>query len=169
MSDDKQMIKISSYVSKHFYHRLKTLAGERKISLVRLVSIAVDNEFQKEMPFEFDSDIPTEEYIEYAFANEAGRILTYMKSFRYGAGLDILLLLRHDMAVPDRDTFLLAFRELLEKQMVKAYKPIDKKYIVYPEGYMHYKVRGTDTSKQARKKSTRYEQYQKMKKEFGDE
>lgn len=167
-SEDSQMIRVVSYVSKHIHFKLKAMAIERETSMVRLVSIAVDNEMQREKPFYFNYTIPTEQYIEFAYANEAGKILNYMNTFRNGVGLDVLLLLRYDMDIHDKETFLLAFRELIEKKMVDTYKPANKTHMVYADDYYHYRVAGTSHigKRKARKKASKYARYVRLKKEF---
>lgn len=172
MSDnDKRLKKVQSFISQYHYNKLLYWSQETKLPMSRLLSIALDKEIEKDVPFQFDMSLPRDEYVEYAYADEAGKILNFMRSQSTGMGLDLLLLLRYDIGIPDKGVFLAAFRECFEKKMLEAYRPHAPKYAPKPdENYFHYRIPGTSTKerKKVRKKASKYETYIKLKKEFGE-
>jgi hypothetical protein len=148
------------------YEKLQKFSQYHEMSISRLVAIAVDNELQKEKPFEFDLNVPDEKYVDMAYADEAGKILQFLKAYG-GMGVDMLMLVREDIGITDKRIFLLAFRELAQKGLIESYVP-KTKGPKFDRAYW----RAVDFSKQVKKpkrKATKYELYQKLKKEFGEE
>jgi hypothetical protein len=102
------------------FAKLQEISKKKNIPLARLIAIAIDNEFQKENPFEFDTTLPEAgTYEEYAFANEAGMIIRFLQKMKHGAELPILLLLRNEIGVPDKTIFLAAFKEALDLDFIR--------------------------------------------------
>lgn len=162
------MLKATTYLSKTYYKRLKDISHSRGLPMARLLMYAVERELVTERPFNFDYSLPTEEYIEYAYAEEAGKIITFMSTLRDGMGLDLLVMLRHDIGIPEKETFLLAFRECIEKEMVESFKPVNKEgRVPHADNYLHYKVKKNKGSK-LDKEAKEYAKYQKLKKKYGD-
>lgn len=163
---------ITAKVSHALKDKLVTLAKERKIPIGRLIAIAIEHELEAKNPFEYNYDLPTDEYIPLAFIADAGKILTFMKK-TYGLPLIGLCLLRHEIGIPDKETFLLAFRECLLMKQIEAYKPRKSPYAVieYDEDFVFYRITGSGTEKvkKVRSKADRYAMLQKLKKEFKDE
>ena len=137
------------------------------------MAIAIDHELDKgKNAFNYDLSAPEDEFIPEAFLEEAGLIINYMKKSS-GMPLDMMLTMRHDMGISDKKVFLLAFRECVTVGMLEAYKPRQPEYIKikYDEDFVFYRVKGADkpAAKKARRKATKYELFQKLKKEFKDE
>lgn len=167
----KILERIQVFVSPYVKAKLIFFAFEKKIPIYRLIEIALDNELSKERPFDMDFSLPTDETEEYAYAEQAGKILKAMETIG-GAGLDQLVLLRHDIGIPDKLEFMYGFRECLEKGFIETYTPPANSWrkAEYPDNYKYYRLvqHNPKTTKKVRKKASRYEQFQKLKKEFKD-
>ena len=163
------LTRTSTYLPKYHEMKLRKYSKSRQISIARLIAFAIDRELQMERPFEFNCELHNEEYIEYAYAEEASRILNFMKTLKIGAGLDILVLLRFGMKIPDKDIFLAAFTECLDKDMVEGFVPTAKgNRPAHPIGYLYYRVKGmSPKDKKAKKKrGSEFETYNRLKGKF---
>lgn len=169
-NDDTMMVKVVTFLPKHHHKFLRDKAKSRRVSMSRLLSFSVDNEMLKEIPFEFRCDLPEGEFVEYAYADEATKILDYVRTLRKGAALDIMLMLRFDIGIPDKDIFLAAFKECLEKGMIESFVPKPKYgQIFYGDDYLYYRLAGQPTTRSRKMKTNRHAQYLKLKKEFENE
>jgi len=170
---DHNMKPMKFLMPQHHSEKVREISKERQISIYRLLAFAVDNELQKEIPFEFDISLPEQESLEFTYAEQGGMILDFVKTLRLGAGLDILLLLRYKIGIPDKQEFLLAFTELLNNEMLEAFvPPVKVGQFPNPEGYYYYRAKGTGPAmsvKKTRNKGARYQQYLKLQKEFKNE
>lgn len=159
--------KVTTTLSKKHIAFLEFYAKEYNLTPSRLVAIAVDNECaKKEGTFFVDLNLPESgENEEYAYAEEAGRILSYMQTILH-VTLDMLYIMRHEIGVPNKIKLLGAVRELLDKKMIEAYKPEAKAYV--KEWEIYYRVRGKLKPKAIKLKNEGddYKQYQKLKKKF---
>lgn len=167
MSEDKHLVTMGVALSEWHRTKIKEYALKNNLSVSRVIAFAVDNELQKDNPFEFNTELPTQEYTEYTFADEAGKILNFIKTLRNGsAGLDILLLLRYTIGVPDKDIFLAAFKDCLDRGMIESFMPAKIRY----ENYLYYRLAGQPTTRSRRMREKSYKEYQRLKKKFeGDE
>jgi len=166
---DTRCKKIEGYIGLEAEKKLLNFAKMYKLTKSRLVAIAINNELDKETPFKVDFTLP-EGIIEFSYAHEAGKIVTYMKGLRNGMSLDLLYVLRHDIGVPDADKFLAGFAECLQKEMLESYvAPANVKYTNSHDTTLYrLKLNNPVVRKKVMKKASKYEQYQKLKKEFGD-
>lgn len=169
---DYVMSKVTSFVS--MYHRAKLVyyAAQLKLPISRLVAMAIDNELSKEKPFDnFELNFPDEEFIEYAYLEQAGKIIDYLKKVS-GFGLDQLLILRHDIGVPDKRELLLGLRESLTKGFIEGYKIKPKPWVKteYDENYMFYRIKEDHPKerKKVRKLASDYSKLQRLKKQFNE-
>ena len=165
--DDKHMIKLQTFVGKTQYEQLKFRSEVSKLPMSRLIAIAIDYELQKEKPFEWDMKIPGGEYLEFTYADEAGKIVNYMRTLgSKGMSLDLLLLLRADMGIKDKNTFMQGFRECLEKKVVEPYVTNDLKY---KTDTIFYRVAGLSPleTKKVSKEVREYKAYLRLQKKYG--
>jgi hypothetical protein len=105
-------------VTPHQEKRLIEIQKKMNIPISRLITIALENELNKEKPFTYDLTIPTDEFVEYAYIDEAGKIITFLMKYKKGLSLQFLALNRNEMGIPDIQTFLYAFRECLVKGFI---------------------------------------------------
>lgn len=171
---DNKMTQLKTMVSYYHKDKLEKIAKIRKISVARLIAIAIDNELNNDESFKFDTSFPGDEYVPYTYADEAGKLLKFMKTLRFGAGLDVLVLLRYDIGIPNKQVFLAAFRECLELNMIESFKrPKGKRNIkIYDPDYLYYRVKsekGYETRIKRKHRVKEYDQYQKLKKKFEGE
>ena len=173
MSFEPFLKKISASLSPSTYEKVMKLVREKKRPISRLIGIALDNELNRENPFEFNADIPEEEHAEYSFTNEGGKILEFIGTHE-GFGLDLLLLCREDIGVPEKERFLAAFKEIANKDLIEPYKNLAaniRTKVPYEEDYVVWRL-AKDLKPQkvklTKKRATEYEQYQKLKKRFKD-
>ncbi len=160
-------MRVNGNVSKAAYTALTESIKRTQMPMSRMIAIAFEHEMMREKPFELDLSFPDDEYIEYAYVQEAGKILDFIMSLNSGMGLDHLYLCRREIGVPDRDTFLLAFRELVKKKLIEPYKPA-KNFAAqpYPDDYRFWRAATEKPLKAIKKKATEYETYQILKKKF---
>lgn len=170
INDDKIMVKIQAFVSKKHYEFLQYYSRIHKIPISRLIAYSIDEQCIISDPFNMKLEIPKSEYTEYAFANEAGKIITFLKTQRVGMSLDMLYIMRHDIGISNREAFLNGFRECLEKEMLEAYQaPKSSKYAQNFDVVL-YRVKGTDRStvEKLKKRESEREQYERLKKKYGN-
>lgn len=161
-----QLMMVSGFINLPQFEKLKGIARVKGISISRLVGFAIDNEMQKEGPFTFDTSLENKECTEYIYAEESALILDFMKTLTHGAGLDILLLLRHTIGIVDKEIFLVAFKECLDKKMIESFKPSSK--YNNPEDYLYYRMPGMKKGFVKKREATEYAKYLKLQKKYGD-
>lgn len=167
------MEKVGLYLPVHHKDKLRELSFYRETPMSRLVALLVDKEFKKDKPFDgLDIVVPDDEVEEFAYADEAGKILAFLGKQRKGAGLDILYLLRFKIGIEDKYKFLMGFKDCLDRGLIEAYKaPKKLNAPAAPEGYFNYRLKGEAPTekKKAKKKATEYERWEKLNKKFGKE
>jgi len=148
-NNERNLVKMSTRVSNYQKDALHRISNERKLPMSRLIAYAVDNELLKDNPFQFETklseiaimDIDLDE-----FAEEARRIYNYMKLLSYETGLDVLLLLRHEMGISDKEIFLIAFNIALESNLIETFQPRPKRNAPpRPADYLYYRAVGSDS------------------------
>lgn len=158
------LIKKVALVSKYHCIELDKVKNKTKIPLSRLLTIALDNELLKDKPFDLDFTFP--DSIDFAYADEASKILDFLSVNKFGIGLDNLLLLRHDMGIHTREAFLGGFNECLSRNILDSYRPKDTVNIKYTKNYLHYKlfIKGSARERKMQRKS--YSNYLKLHKKY---
>lgn len=167
--EEENMPKMVFRCPKYHCDKLRKISIARKISMSRLVAFAIDNELEKDRPFSFSTDIPDDDFIEGAYADEAGRILEFIRGLRKGAGLDILLLLRHKMNIPDKSKFLGGMRELLLKEMIEYFTPPHNPMYngPYDCDYLYYRVKNNVVDRKKLSKNEKdYKRFLALQKKF---
>lgn len=135
-SDDDPYEKFIIYVPKSIGAIIKAISNERRIPISRLFTIAADNELDQKVPFHYPTDLPTDEYQELAYVDEAGKILRWLESAQGNTARDTLLLFRREMGIPKRSVFMLALRELFQKDLITEVKP-KRPVFDYGESYRY--------------------------------
>lgn len=170
--ENDQMFRVLGLVGKHSKKLLDNYSIKKGVPFTRLIGIAIANELEKDKPFEYDVSPPEGEYIELAFVEEASKIMNYM-SRSSGMSLELMCMVRHDMGLPDKKLFMLAFRECLLRGLIESYTPKKSRLskFEYSDDYVFYRTKGASTKKQkeVRKKASEYETFQKLKRKFKDE
>lgn len=150
---------------------LRNLSEKYGVPMTTLVGIAVDKEIHSSSPFAYNLQLPEGEVEEFAYVDQATKILDYMKMNAVnGMPLELLVIIRKDMRVPDIDGFLSGFKECLTRKLIVAFNaPVDGMF-KYPTGTVLYKpVMTPKEVKEAKKtkvKLSRLEQYERLKREF---
>lgn len=114
---------INVYVPASVYIILAKASEEKEIPMSRLVAYALDNELDSPTPFNYPSDLPTDEYKEFMYAKEAGRVMKWMNSVPGGVNKESIMLCRRDFGIETRREVLYALRELFEKDMIEEFRP----------------------------------------------
>lgn len=155
------LMKFTGYLSNHNRKRLQNIAHSRGSTMSALCSIALDKELSSENPFSFKTTLPTEELVEYAYADEATKILHFMQNITKGMDLNYLILLRHDMGISDHEIFLHAFKELLNAKMIEQIQPTNDLYTgPRNESYCLYQITGMDKeNKKLTRDAKRYKRF----------
>lgn len=167
---EKLMVKMSFYVPKFHHEKIRAIAKHRKVSMSRLVALVIDEELIRDAPFTCDLSLASEEAVEYAYVDEASKLLNYMNKLDKNMALDTMLLMRYHIGIPDKLIFLGAFQELLSKEMIESYKEkVPEGRAPVADDYFHYRVAGTgkDRSKKLMSKDAKdFAKFQKLKKKF---
>jgi len=131
--DDKKMIKFQVFFSKKHEEQLRYYAKRHGLPMSQLVAMAIDNELfeQKErIPFKWNLKFSDDQFEEYTWANEAGKIMNFLKDLQYtGMSLTQLLICRHDFGVPDKEVVKNALKELLDKEMIEEFSKYYLKHV----------------------------------------
>lgn len=177
LNDENRMFKIASYVGKAHIEKLKFYSKKYKLPISRLIAIAVDNEIfdcnlDTEMPFYWNTKIPENDFVENTYADEAGKLVKFLKMDSRGMSLDILLVLRHEVGIPDKEKLLLALRECLDHNLLEAFNaPKSVKYgKEFPEVTL-YRLKTSNpkvTKKVRRTDAQEYAEMLRLKKKFGE-
>jgi hypothetical protein len=126
---EEPLVRLNSHVAKVTGDILLDLSVEMDLPISKLIAYALDNEMDCAEPFKYDVTIPDVPYREFEYADEASKLLKYlMKNFASGTGLDMLVLCRRDIGVPDKARLLLGYRELLKREMVEEFYPQHTKF-----------------------------------------
>jgi len=133
--------KLTIFLPKTLSYMLREKSQETTIPMSRLVMYALDNELDAPNPFNYPVELPMCEFFDTAYASEAHSIATYLLKFPHGTGRDMLMLCRRDMDIPNRETFLLAYRELLNNEIIVEAVPPGKTKFNYADDYRYTKLR----------------------------
>lgn len=132
---------------------LKLKSEESGLPISRLIAIAIDNELDSPSPFTYLCSWPINEYIEYAYVEEAQKIYQYLLKFPSGIGRDLLMLHRRDIGVTNRNDLMLALRELLEKDMIEEIPvPKNAKFKKYKKDYKYIRLKHIDRASLLKRK-----------------
>lgn len=142
--DTFAMVKV--YVPRALVDTVATRAKSMGLPLSRLFCIAVDNELDAPVPFNFPCVLPSNTYIEMAYADEAQKIAAYLVKFLNGTSRDQLMLCRRDIGVLNKQTFMLALRELLEVGVVEEVPVPRNVKFKYPAGAKYIRLKHIDKS-----------------------
>lgn len=142
--DTFAMVKV--YVPRALVTAMKVKSEQTGLPVSRLFCIAVDNELDAPVPFNFPCILPSNTYIEMAYAEEAQLIAKYLVKFVNGCGRDQLMLCRRDIGILNKTTFMLAFRELLEVGVIEEVPVPRKVKFKYPAGYKYVRLKHIDKS-----------------------
>ncbi len=135
--------KVATFLPKSIHSQLRLLSMHRGLPVSRLLAIAVDNELDCQVPFNYPCDLPTNDYAEFTYAKEAGRIIAFLQTrMPNGTGRDMLTLCRREMGIESKDTFLGALRELYEKDILEEFIPQNAKFSYYKPDYRYVRIKG---------------------------
>jgi len=161
---ENKMTKIQAFVGKTQFEKLRYYAQTLNLPLSRLVSYAIENEIDKLKPFDLVVKLPKSiEYKPDTYAKEASKIVNFLRGQEYGMTLDLLLVLKTDIGLKSYDDVINGLLECIH------HKILEKKTYRHKQGE-HYRLKKDSEREDAVKKKTdRYELFQKLKREFQDE
>lgn len=121
--------KLSITVPKEFSDILRKVAHERKLPISRLIWYALDNELDAANAFDYSCPRPTVTYVEFAYRDEAHKIMNFLRKFPEGMTIDMINIMRRQIGVDNRQVVMLALRELLKSGIaVESKTPPKSKY-----------------------------------------
>ena len=147
---------VKVYIPKETMLILREASEELATPMSRLVAIALDNELDAPTAFNYPCPMPESPYVEYAYAAEAGKILRFLEKFPVGTSVDTLMLCRRDIGIESRAEFMLALRELFEKNMIEEFKPTNTKFRYGPD-YTRIRAVGVEPKELKKKRFKRIE------------
>lgn len=135
-------VKMEIFIPKSLYALLDKISLDRGIPKVRLVNIAIDNEFDQVKPFNYPTmeDMEKIVYEEYLYASEARKILNYMTRNRKGFGVEQLLILRRDIGIEDREAVLGGIKDLDNQNLIKRVRPAVSYFNYYKTDYRVFRL-----------------------------
>lgn len=169
---ENNMRRLTVVTSKHAEENIKYIAKAKGVTFSRLIAIAIDNEMERDNPFEFDTTFPLESTAEkMVYSIEGGKILSYMQNIK-GAALETLVLLRHDIGISDKQVFLAALKEVIDNDLIEGVRA--KPRVGTPDkGHLIYRIKQHGTPKQVKRKKNKqaseYNVYMRLKKKFESE
>lgn len=140
---------VKVYLPKETIRLLKIAARDHRLPVSRICAIAIDNEFdQGEHSFNYPFTIPQTAFTEHEHADEAGKILNFLRRYPDGLAKDVLMMCRRDLGVESREKFLLGFRELLNADLVEIFT----KNLTYGESSDRVRFKTEDPAEVKRRK-----------------
>lgn len=165
----EKLLKVHALIGYETKRRLEEFQTSKKLPMSLLIAFAIENELLKPQPFDYDVTLSQEEYDEYAFADQAGKIYNFLKT-NSGMSLEMLCSLRHDFGIESKEEFLLGFRKLMEDGMIEAYKPktMPHSVVKYPDHFRFYRLKNQNREviNEKKREAREYEKFLKMKKKF---
>lgn len=174
MIEENRMLRVASYVGKAQMDKLKFYSKKYKLPVSRLIAIAIDNEIfecnlETEMPFYWNNKLPENDFVPNSYADQAGKLVKFLKLDSRGMSLDILLVLRHEIGIPNKEHVLYALKECLNNNLIEVFKaPESVKYGKEFPAITLYRIKSSSpgVQKKIRKKVDDFAKYQKLKKKF---
>ena len=145
-NEDESFSKFPVRIPNSTYAMLKALKTARGESISRMVALLIDKELDKDINecFTYPCELPSNDFIEYAYTEEAAKVARFLASFKIGTSIETIVLCRREIGVPDRDDLLAGLRELLERNMVNTVQPSPalRSRLGYKDDKVFYKVVG---------------------------
>lgn len=131
-------------VSRADFYRLSALAKKSKLSLKRMIGIAVHKEINSSKPFaDWENlTLPDDEITPFSYAHEAGKLVkVFQNHIKHPKPLDFLLLIAEDLELT-KDNLIMGLKEAIDqghlemrevKKDSKYWKKGTKLYGIFPE------------------------------------
>jgi len=162
-TEETNGIRAQSWISTNHYGKLENFSKMYKLPISRLIAIAIERELEKDTPFKVDFTLPTD-LLPNAYADEAGKILKFMRRLKSGVALDFLYVLRHDIGIFDGKAFLAGFSECIKANKLETFDAPDTSK--YAKGTILYRIRDRKLKKEIDKEIVEYNQFLKLKKKY---
>jgi len=161
---------LTTYIPDHVADAIKDHAAKVELPISRIIAQMVDKTFSSDDPFGYDLTLPdADEFEDMTYADEGGKLLDFLRSLDDGMSLDMLMLCRHNMMIPDREVLLAVFADCLRLDLIEGYEPKRRVgYPAYPEGYLYYRIKNRPR-KRTKRDAKQYDQYLRLKKKFEGE
>lgn len=150
--EDDAFEQLVVYIPKATARILRQKSEELGIPRSRLAAIAIDNELDATTPFHYPTPEPSNIYVEHAYANEASLLARFLGRFKQGMGLDMIMLSRRDIGIPNREELMLAVRELREADVLEEALPPKKLNYENPPSYRYLRIKGVKDTAELRRK-----------------
>lgn len=113
---DRNYVQVTVYLPRSIHDVLKAKSEKSGMPVARLIAYAIDNEICEgaELAFEYPCEMPQTIFVEGAYTDEAQRIYKWLTKVN-AQGVDQLMLARRDIGVPEKNTLMLAIRELTSR------------------------------------------------------
>lgn len=120
----KDLMPLQIYITKNMFQKLEMISAEKVIPKTRLAAYAIFNELELgDQAFTFNMEIPDEPYVNGEYAKQASLLMNVINLFKNGISLDFLIMAKEMAKIHDVKTLMLAYRELLENEMVYETHP----------------------------------------------
>ena len=138
-NDDNQIcVLISASVGKEMRAQLQDLNFNWRVPVSRLIYIALEKELESETPFTYVVEIP-EKVNEALYISECRKLIDFLERAPKGLDLELIVLMRRDIGILDKDKILAAMRVLLDAELVEEFKPAPNR-TPRPKGYTKFRV-----------------------------
>lgn len=175
--EERLFYSFGTWVSEKHDKIIRDISEKTGMPLSRVASIAIDNELERDNPFEFDKLPDSDESTIDKYAKEGGWFLNYMKKIPTGKTLDQLVILRHEMGISNKTVFLAVIRDCLDRELIEAYTAKRASSLPpLPENCYSYRIADHTSNRSEKmrdKKHRKYlqakEYYEKYKSKFEEE
>jgi len=168
MKEQNMLMRITTSVSRYHYVKLYEESRKRDMTLSRFVGAILDRAVEFGIYDVADMRIPrVSDEVAIEYAEEGGKFLDFLKKSPFGFSKELLIHLRHDIGIEDREILLKVLAYCLKSGVVVEYKPVHKKG--YVPGHIQYKLKETKSAEFRRRKTSEYERYLKLRKIYEKE
>lgn len=142
--------KIGVAMPKSIYKKLDNFRLEKQLPISRLAAIAIANELASRNPFNFPCDLPeVPESDSPLYLKEGRKILDFLLKLPTGMAVQTLLLFWEEVGISDKELFLKALVELIQKDLIEEYtSPFTSQKMGYAKDTIYVRAKNGDGSQQ---------------------
>lgn len=138
---DDPFDKVTVHIPRALLREIVRIKGgfkvEDDIDISTMICIALDNEMQAQNPFDPTYDVTSiEPGMPLAYADEAGKIMAFLRGFPKGCTIQTLFHCRWNYGIPDLRYMRQGLRELIEKDLVEFFE------LQYPRPSKRIRLKG---------------------------
>lgn len=128
-TEDDPFIALKVYIPRVVYNKLKIISENTQNTMNRTVVSGLFNAINEGMSFEVDTSTPGDAPASYGLYDVESMLLYQFISKSYnGMSLDLLVMCRDDIGIPDRNILMYALYQLIRNKSVELLEDIHSKH-----------------------------------------